>query len=162
MAASVCDYRPATTCLLTRLSLCCPFRHSTVLLVTNGHGITSLARPTLGSKLCILHVGCCKTACLPVLQDVQVLTSAEYFAQYWGHVPVVWDLYDSIQQSRQAAAAEGSPSRSAGSYKPYWSSHTLEQALNSGTAFQVNTYLVMQPELSRVGVVSHSSKALCM
>ena len=66
-----------------------------------------------------------------------MLTSVEYFAQYWGHVPVVSDLYDSIHQSRQAAAAEGSSSRNAGAYKPHLSAHTLEQALNSGTAVQV-------------------------
>ena len=75
--------------------------------------------------------------CLPDLQDVQVLSSAEYFTQYWAHVPVVLDLHDSIQQSRQAAAVEGSPSRSAGGYKPHLSAHTLEQALNSGNATQV-------------------------
>ena len=66
-----------------------------------------------------------------------MLTSAEYFAQYWSHVPVVLDLYESIQQSKQAAAAEGSPSRNAGSYKPHLSAHTVQQALNSGTAVQV-------------------------
>lgn len=71
------------------------------------------------------------------LQDVQVLTSAEYFALYWPHAPVVSDLYESIQQSRPAAAAEESPSRNSRGYKPHLSAHTLEQALNSGTAVQV-------------------------
>ena len=74
---------------------------------------------------------------VPQVQEVQMLSSAEYFAQFWAHVPVVSDLYDSIQQSRQAAAAEESPSRDTGGYKPHLSAHTLEQALKSGTAVQV-------------------------
>lgn len=77
------------------------------------------------------------------VQEVQVLTSAEYFAQYWSHVPVVSDLHASIQQSKQAAAAEGLPSRNAGSYKPHLSAHSLQQALNSGTAVQVYNMAVV-------------------
>lgn len=71
------------------------------------------------------------------LQDVQVLTSAEYFAQYWADAPVVSDLYNSIQESRQAASAEESPSHNSRGYKPHLSAHSLEQALNSGTTVQV-------------------------
>ena len=72
------------------------------------------------------------------LQGVQVLTSAQYFAQHWSHVPVVSDLYDSIHQSRQAASTEKGANRASGAYKAHLSAHTVERELNSGTVLQVN------------------------
>ena len=92
-----------------------------------------------------------------------MLTSAEYFAQYWGDVAVVSDLYDSIQQSRQAAASEESPSRNTRGYKAHLSAHTLEQALNSGTAVQVcNTPYPSKCALpwSRVAADKHKTQCI--
>ena len=79
----------------------------------------------------------CRCQALRELQGVTVLTTAQYFAQYWAHVPVVSDLYDSIQQSRQSALAEGPSSQSTGGFTPHLSAHTLEQELNAGTVLQV-------------------------
>ena len=79
----------------------------------------------------------CRPLC--VLQAVHAMTTAQYFAQYWSHAPVVTDLYDSIKQSRQAAAVEGSPSQGTGGFKTHWSAATVDQGLNSGSVFQVCT-----------------------
>lgn len=78
-----------------------------------------------------------KTDDLNALQGVQVLTSAQYFAQFWGHVPVVTDLYESVQQSKQAAAREESPDKESKGYRAHWSTTTVDQGLKAGTVFQV-------------------------
>ena len=65
------------------------------------------------------------------------MTSAQYFAQFWGHVPVVTDLYESIQQSKQAGAREESPGKESNGYKAHGSTPTVEQGLHLGTVFQV-------------------------
>ncbi|DBA71011.1 TPA: hypothetical protein ACH3X2_011442 [Trebouxia sp. C0005] len=71
-----------------------------------------------------------------ISQGVQALTSAQYFAQFWGHVPVVTDLYESVQQSKQAGAREESPGKDLKGYRAHWSTPTVDQGLKSGTVFQ--------------------------
>ena len=71
-----------------------------------------------------------------------MLTAQQYFERYWGSVPVVADLFNSIQQGR-IAEASSSKAASGPGFKAHWSPATIEQGLNNGSVFQVNALKVL-------------------
>lgn len=75
----------------------------------------------------------------PLPPGVHVLSTAQYFARYYGANPAVWDLYESQAQSLAEEAQGGAASAGSG-YAPHLSTAAVDAGLSQGTLLQVGTW----------------------